>query len=162
MNEVCFLADSEEQTERLGRALASCLPDGTVISLIGTLGAGKTRLVQAVAAACGIPREQAVSPTFVLCHEYIGRRTIYHFDAYRLRDSSEFNSIGAEEYLWSSALTFVEWADRVMDALPSDRIEVRIEIESETARRFWIRADGEALRDFPSMILKKLGDGAPG
>ena len=54
---------NEQDTDRLGAALAEVLPPGTVVALIGTLGAGKTRLVQAVAAALGVPRDAVTSPT---------------------------------------------------------------------------------------------------
>ena len=77
MSELHFDAASEADTDRLGAALAELLPAGTVVALTGTLGAGKTRLVQAVAAASGIDRLQVTSPTFVLCQTYRGRRTIH-------------------------------------------------------------------------------------
>src|SRR5262245_16376862 len=113
MPPLIFNSKSEGDTDRLGAALAEALPAGTTVALIGTLGAGKTRLVQAVAAALGIPRDKATSPTFVLVNEYRGRRPVYHFDAYRLRDEDEFLALGAEEYFESEGITFVEWADRV-------------------------------------------------
>lgn len=140
MNAFTFIATSEADTQRLGRALAEILPDGTTIALIGTLGAGKTRLVQAVAAACDIAADEVVSPTFTLCHEYHGRRTIYHFDAYRLKDDDEFLELGPDEYFDSPALTFVEWGDRVIDCLPRQRLEIRIEVTGETERTFEITA----------------------
>jgi tRNA threonylcarbamoyladenosine biosynthesis protein TsaE len=142
MTSFTFHAASEVDTERLGQALAKVLPDGTTIALIGTLGAGKTRLVQAVAAACGVPRNEVVSPTFTLCHEYQGERTIYHFDAYRLKDDDEFLELGPDEYFDSPALTFVEWGDRVSDCLPRQRLEIRIRPLGETAREFEIRSQG--------------------
>ena len=74
------------------------LPDGTTVALCGTLGAGKTRLVQAIAEAAGVDRRDVLSPTFVLIQEYHGRRSIYHIDAYRLRDEDEFLALGPEEY----------------------------------------------------------------
>ena len=86
-----FTANNEHDTDRLGAALAEVLPPGTVVALIGTLGAGKTRLVQAVAAALGVPPGSVTSPTFVLVNEYTGGRLpIYHFDTYRLKDDDEF------------------------------------------------------------------------
>jgi tRNA threonylcarbamoyladenosine biosynthesis protein TsaE len=136
MNEFVFTANSEADTERLGRALADVLPGGTVVALIGTLGAGKTRLVQAFAAAHGVPRDAATSPTFVLVNEYRGRVPIYHIDAYRLRDEDEFLELGPEEYFDSAGVTFVEWADRVTDCLPAERLEIRCEAVGETVRRF--------------------------
>lgn len=137
-----FQSDSEADTDRLGAALAKALPSGTVIALIGTLGAGKTRLVQAVAMASGISPDSVVSPTFVLIAEYQGQRTIYHFDTYRLRDEDEFIELGPEEYFDSDGLSFVEWADRVEICLPRARVEIQIEVTGETSRQFTLRAVG--------------------
>jgi tRNA threonylcarbamoyladenosine biosynthesis protein TsaE len=144
-NEFTFLARSEAETDCLGAALADALPAGTTVALIGTLGAGKTRLVQAVAAALGVPREEATSPTFVLVNEYRGRRPVYHFDAYRLRDEDEFIELGPEEYFESDGLTFVEWADRVAGCLPAERVENQCDAVGETERRFTVRATSDAL-----------------
>jgi tRNA threonylcarbamoyladenosine biosynthesis protein TsaE len=140
-----FIAKSLADTERLGAALAAALPSSTTVALIGTLGAGKTRLVQAVAAALGVPREAATSPTFVLVNEYRGRLPVYHFDAYRLRDQEEFLDLGPEEYFESDGITFVEWADRVAECLPTDRIEIRCEAVGENSRRFVISATSPKL-----------------
>ncbi len=145
MEPFTFLAASEADTDRLGAALARALPPGTTVALIGTLGAGKTRLVQAVAAALGVPRDAATSPTFVLVNEYHGQRTIYHFDAYRLRDEDEFNELGPEEYFESDGLTFVEWADRVANCLPAERVEIQCDAVGETERRFTVSATTKEL-----------------
>jgi tRNA threonylcarbamoyladenosine biosynthesis protein TsaE len=118
------------------------LPPGTTVALIGTLGAGKTRLVQALAAGCGVPRETVVSPTFVLCQEYHGQRTLYHLDAYRLKDDDEFLELGPEEYFASDGITLIEWADRVLDCLPPQRLEIHIEVVGDTARQFRLAAVG--------------------
>jgi tRNA threonylcarbamoyladenosine biosynthesis protein TsaE len=138
-----FRAQSEADTERLGRALAAVLPAGAVVALIGTLGAGKTRLVQAIAAASGVDPAIVVSPTFVLVHEYAGNRPIYHFDAYRLKDDDEFLALGPEEYFDSDGVTLVEWADRVERCLPPDYVEVRIDVIGPTERLFEVRAIGD-------------------
>jgi tRNA threonylcarbamoyladenosine biosynthesis protein TsaE len=145
MEEFEFLARDESDTDRLGAALAAALPAGTTVALIGTLGAGKTRLVQAFAAACGVPRDEATSPTFVLVNEYRGRLPIYHIDAYRVRDEDEFLELGPDEYFESAGVTFVEWADRVATCLPADRLEIRCEPIGETERRFTVRATGPHL-----------------
>src|SRR4051794_22016451 len=126
MNELVFEATDEQATDRFGAALADALPPGTTVALCGILGAGKTRLVQAIAAACGVPREEVVSPTFVLCQQYRGRRTINHLDAYRLHDEDEFRELGIDEMFASEALTIIEWADRVADALPDEYLRIDI------------------------------------
>ena len=131
-----YTSRSEADTDRIGAELAAELKPGTVVALIGPLGAGKTRLVQAIAAALGVPRDAVTSPTFVLVNEYRqGRLPIFHFDAYRLKDLDEFLELGPEEYFDSGGLTFIEWADRVAEALPSTRIEIRIEIPADDDRR---------------------------
>ncbi|NUQ62406.1 MAG: tRNA (adenosine(37)-N6)-threonylcarbamoyltransferase complex ATPase subunit type 1 TsaE [Pirellulales bacterium] len=143
MERLIFVAGDESQTARLGAALAEAIPDGTVVSLCGTLGAGKTRLVQAIAEADGVDRRSVVSPTFVLLQEYQGRRPIHHFDAYRLRDEDEFLGLGPEEYFESGGISLIEWADRVESCLPAERLDVRIEVTGDTARRFEIEGHGD-------------------
>ena len=77
MTNVILEIEDLSATDRLGRLLAEHLPDGSVVALIGTLGAGKTRLVQALTAHSGNGEEIASSPTFVLLHEYVdGNRPI--------------------------------------------------------------------------------------
>jgi tRNA threonylcarbamoyladenosine biosynthesis protein TsaE len=142
MTALLYTADDESATDALGAALADVLPAGAVVGLCGPLGAGKTRLVQAIAAAAGVDRRDVLSPTFVLLHEYRGRRSIYHFDAYRVRDAAEFESLGPEEYFEGDGLSLIEWADRVAVCLPKDRIEIRIEPVGPNARRFEITAIG--------------------
>ena len=143
MNRFIYDAADESATAALGAALAQLLPDGTTVALCGTLGAGKTRLVQAIAEAAGVERRQVVSPTFVLISEYHGRRTIHHIDAYRLRDEDEFDALGPDDYFESDGLTLIEWADRVSLSLPADRIEIRIEVTGPQSRRFEITAVGQ-------------------
>jgi tRNA threonylcarbamoyladenosine biosynthesis protein TsaE len=147
-----FVATNETETTRFGAALARVLPPGTVVSLCGTLGAGKTRLVQAVAEGCGVQRRDVVSPTFVLIQEYQGERPVYHIDAYRVRDEDEFEQLGPEEYFESDGITLVEWADRVEACMPPDRVEVRIEVTGEHSRSFQVRTLGR----FDSAMLERL------
>jgi tRNA threonylcarbamoyladenosine biosynthesis protein TsaE len=143
MTRLIFDAFSEADTARLGAALAEVLPDGTTVALCGTLGAGKTRLVQAIAEAAGVNRRDVVSPTFVLIQQYHGRRTIYHIDAYRLHDADEFRALGPEEYLESDGLALIEWADRVRACLPAERVEIQIEVTGPESRRFEVVGIGE-------------------
>ena len=72
MHRFTYDALDEAATAALGAALADLLPNGAVVALCGTLGAGKTRLVQAIAQGCGVDPRDVVSPTFVLVHEYPG------------------------------------------------------------------------------------------
>src|SRR5579871_5751059 len=78
-------------TQEFGRRLGALLGPGTVVALIGELGAGKTQLVRAIAEGMGLADSRIVtSPTFVLVQEYAARLPIYHFDAYRLNTEAAF------------------------------------------------------------------------
>ena len=151
-----FHAHSLADTDRLGAALAECLPAGTTIALGGTLGAGKTRLVQAVAAALGVSRDVVVSPTFVLCQEYHGRRSIYHLDAYRIADDDEFLQLGVEEYFDSPALVFIEWAERIERSLPREHLAIEIAVVGEEQRKFAVSARGPSLALVVEAIAARL------
>ena len=145
MSRLLFVAQDLSDTDRLGATLAQVLPASSVVSLVGTLGAGKTYLVQALASALGVARESVVSPTFVLCQEYQGSKKIVHVDAYRLRDEDEFLELGPQEWFESEGLTLIEWADRVESCLPVERLEIRIEVLPADARQFEMRAIGESM-----------------
>lgn len=154
---ITFNLSSEHDTERLGAALAAALPSGTVVGLIGPLGAGKTRLVQAAATAVGVPAGTVTSPTFVLVNEYRGGRVpIYHFDSYRLKDEDEFYALGPEEYFDSTGITFVEWADRFPEVLPAERIDIILEVIGETERRITMRGTSPAMETLVGQIAQTV------
>ena len=152
-----FDADDEAATAALGAALAAVLPAGATVALYGTLGAGKTRLVQAIAEATGVDRRNVVSPTFVLIQEYQGRRPIYHFDAYRLRDEDEFLGLGPDEYFEGDGLVLVEWADRVRAACLASGWRFT-SVSGPQSRRFEIAAVGSRYAGLIDELAKK----APG
>ncbi|MGW8258462.1 MAG: tRNA (adenosine(37)-N6)-threonylcarbamoyltransferase complex ATPase subunit type 1 TsaE [Thermoguttaceae bacterium] len=158
MKHFSFIAADEKDTARLGGALSEYLTNGTVVCLCGTLGAGKTRLVQAVAEGLGIERREVVSPTFVLIKEYQGRKKLFHIDAYRLRDEDEFLALGADEYLESDGVVFIEWAERVVGCLPSERVEINIEVLGKTRRQFEITSIGEKYLTLVSDLASSLAD----
>jgi len=137
-----YLASNEQGTERLGSALAEKLCAGMVVALVGDLGAGKTRLVQSIAAAMGVPRVDVNSPTFVLIQEYEGRLPLFHIDTYRLRDTDEFLELGTDELIEDEGVCLIEWADRVIDVLPKDLLRIEIECTGETSRRFQLTGSG--------------------
>jgi tRNA threonylcarbamoyladenosine biosynthesis protein TsaE len=153
-----LIANDEDDTARLGTAIADAVPPGTTIGLIGTLGAGKTRLVQAIAAALGIAPSTVTSPTFVLVNEYAGgRMPVYHFDTYRLKDASEFLDLGPEEYFHADGITFVEWADRVVEWLPAERLDISLEVTGSTSRQITITATTPPLEAVASRIQAACG-----
>ena len=131
-------------TTAFGHRLGQLLFPGSVVALIGPLGAGKTYLVRAIAEGLGIADSRAVSsPTFVLLQEYAARLPIYHFDAYRLRGEAEFFDLGAHEYLAGDGACLIEWADRVSNSLPAEHLGIELVVTGETARRAVMQAAGE-------------------
>jgi tRNA threonylcarbamoyladenosine biosynthesis protein TsaE len=125
---------SEDDTARLGRAIAELVEPGVVVGLVGPLGAGKTRLVRAIAEALGVDPAAISSPTFVLIQEYDGRLPVYHFDAYRLPTPEAFEDLGVAEYWDGGGVCLVEWSDRVRDLLPARSWTVTIRPAGPTAR----------------------------
>lgn len=152
---------SEDDTDRLGQDLARVLRPGLTIGLNGDLGAGKTRFVRALCMGLGIRSDAVTSPTFVLMQLYTGGRLpVAHFDTYRLGDVDEFVAIGAEEYLHSDEwLCVVEWADRVAEVLPRDRLTIIASHVSEHSRRFEFFASGaKSLAVMDSLVLLRRMD----
>lgn len=143
MSSMQLLVESLTETEALGRRLGELLFPNAVVAMIGPLGAGKTHFVRAVAEGLGIRNPLAVtSPTFVLIQEYPARLPIFHFDAYRLPGSREFLDLGVHEYYEAGGVCLIEWADRVMDALPKEHLRIEIEPVDENSRRFLFCAHG--------------------
>jgi tRNA threonylcarbamoyladenosine biosynthesis protein TsaE len=144
MNPIVIDVPSLTETEALGRRLAELLFPGAVVGLVGTLGAGKTHLVRAIAQGLDIANPAVVnSPTFVLIQEYDARLPIYHFDAYRLKNEAEFIDLGVHEYFQGRGVCLIEWADKVPTCLPKERLEIRIAITGEQSRRFELAGIGE-------------------
>jgi len=137
--------DSDRATKALGEKLGRLLKSGDLVALTGALGAGKTCFTQGLAQGLGI-KEAVTSPTFVLIKEYAGPISLYHFDAYRLNDPEEFLALGSAEYFAGTGVCVVEWADRVAETLPEDRIEVEIRYLPDNPEGRLIRLTGRGRR----------------
>ena len=122
-------------TEAAGAALARRLAPGDCVCLIGPLGAGKTAFVRGAMRALGV-RRPAMSPTFVLAREGVGRVPVAHLDFYRLRVRAEER--GLLDYLDGRHVVFVEWADRDPGFWPRNAIVVTIEPKAGDVRRIRI------------------------
>lgn len=147
-------SDSPDVTRAIGRSLGCVAEPGLVVALIGPLGAGKTHFVRGVAEGLGVADSRIVSsPTFVLLQEYSGRLPIYHFDIYRLTRPADFLGLGPEEYLEGDGVCLIEWADRVLDHLPTDRLEIQLLLRGESARDLKLSAPLETGAD---RVLEKL------
>lgn len=116
-----------EDTFVLGQKIGELVKPGTVISLVGDLGVGKTVFTQGLAKGLGIT-EPVNSPTFTIVQVYDGGRLpFYHFDVYRIGDIEEMDEIGYEDYFYGSGVTMIEWANLIEEILPQDYQEVQIE-----------------------------------
>lgn len=120
-----FHSSSPEETFRLAARLVETLPRGSVLALHGDLGAGKTCLVQGLAAALGL-EVLVSSPTFTIVHEYAGDPGLNHIDLYRIGSEEEAADLGLEDYLEPTGYTAIEWADRAAGLLPERTVHIRL------------------------------------
>jgi tRNA threonylcarbamoyladenosine biosynthesis protein TsaE len=129
-----IILESLEATARLGQRLGEIAEAGDIITLAGSLGAGKTTLTQSIGQGLKVPAECYItSPTFSLLHEYPGRLPLYHMDLYRL-SCQEIIDLGFEDYLYDDGLSVVEWPDRLDEIMPRDRLQIELEMTAETTR----------------------------
>jgi tRNA threonylcarbamoyladenosine biosynthesis protein TsaE len=128
MHSRILLLPDAKATEDLGRALASTLSGGMVITLAGQLGAGKTTLVRGVLRGLDI-RGAVKSPTYTLVEPYaISSLYLYHFDFYRLGDPDEWEAAGFREYFRDDAICMIEWPEKAGPALPRPDLAISLEI----------------------------------
>jgi tRNA threonylcarbamoyladenosine biosynthesis protein TsaE len=131
--------NSLDELDTVAEAVINSLDGRTVVAFDAPMGAGKTTLISRIAALLGA-EDSVTSPTFAIVNQYEGtEHTIYHFDMYRIERVEEALDFGSEEYLSSGDLCLVEWPEKIEPLLPDDTMIVRIEILSDTARRFEIQ-----------------------
>lgn len=129
------ISPSVAATERIAGELAMTLSPGACVALEGELGAGKTQFVRGLVKALGGDGRAVSSPTFVLLNIYpTPKLRVFHLDAYRVHGSEDFANIGFSELLEQNGIVVVEWASRVKDILPNERINVRITPMGERTR----------------------------
>jgi len=109
--------------------------ENKVFAFNGKMGAGKTTFVKAICEVLGV-KEIINSPTFSIVNEYEAAdgKIIYHFDCYRINNFQEAQDFGAEEYLYSGNLCFIEWSENIAALLPDSMVNVNIE-EVENGKR---------------------------
>ncbi len=154
-----IITSSTEQTEEVGRLLGTMLEPGDLVCLFGDLGAGKTHFSFGIARGLQVLNPYITSPTFTFVNEYQGRIPFYHIDLYRLKEPSELEGIGFEEYIESDGATVIEWAERAEEELPEDRLNIYLSDVSENSRELGFFAEGERyeklLADLKNAIEEK-------
>ena len=142
MKSTTFHTQSEDETIALGEKLAAELQAKAVVLLIGDLGAGKTTLAKGIVKGLGAARpEEVSSPTFTLIHEYGPR--VYHVDLYRLDRAEQVAAIGLEELFERQAVVLIEWGERFLELMPTDRVEVKLRAITENSREIQVSPVGD-------------------
>jgi tRNA threonylcarbamoyladenosine biosynthesis protein TsaE len=156
------ISHSPKETLQLGKSLGSSLIPGDIILLNGDLGAGKTHLTQGICYGVGLDEGSYIrSPTFTLINEYQGKLPIYHIDLYRIDSLEEIYSLGLEEIIFNQGITIIEWAEKLRSPKNhknlilniQDRIEINIEIVSESEREFTFNTFFPEPRSLPILTL---------
>jgi tRNA threonylcarbamoyladenosine biosynthesis protein TsaE len=135
-----YRSSSPDETAAIARRLVAELAPGTVLALVGPLGAGKTAFVKGLAAGLGIPPREVVSPTFTLVHEHAADVPLFHADLYRLSGPEQVAELGLDDYAARGGILAVEWAERAGDALPAGALTVTFTVTGPGTRRITVAA----------------------
>jgi tRNA threonylcarbamoyladenosine biosynthesis protein TsaE len=143
------VSSSVEETLRIGALLGRHLTNGSVVTLNGELGSGKTCLARGIAQGLKVPEGFYVtSPSYSLINEYPGRLLLFHVDLYRVQDVSEFEELGLEEIVEGDGVTVIEWADKWVGALPNHRLAVWMSIVNDRTRALQLTGYGPRAVDW--------------
>jgi tRNA threonylcarbamoyladenosine biosynthesis protein TsaE len=144
--ELSLQTTSEEGTEALGVSIGEALHDSVVIAMYGEMGSGKTTFVRGLAKGLGVTGV-VNSPTYTLMQRYEGRLTLDHYDAWMEGRERDVLADGAHELLGLGGVSVIEWADRVEDLLPDERLEIRLLVTGTLDRDVtlrWLSTNAEA------------------
>ena len=155
------LTTSPQETQLLAEGLGQLLQPGDVIALVGELGSGKTLFSQGLARGLEVPETFYItSPTFAIINEYPGRIPFYHLDLYRVDNAAEFSELGLEEILYGQGAVAIEWAERLGENLPGERLEVHLAFSDETSRSLIFHAFGANAQQLLNTFIDSYeGDG---
>ncbi|WP_214824329.1 tRNA (adenosine(37)-N6)-threonylcarbamoyltransferase complex ATPase subunit type 1 TsaE [Exiguobacterium sp. s28] len=135
-----LITHSAAETQAVAEKLATLVKAGTVITLDGDLGAGKTTFTQGFGKGLGVTRN-VNSPTFTIMKQYQGRLPLYHMDVYRLEDTGD--DIGLEEYINGDGVAIVEWSNLIESSLPTERLAITIERVGDEERQLTFAPVGD-------------------
>ena len=139
-----LVTEGEKETLAVGDCLGRELLPGDLVALTGELGAGKTCFVKGLSRGLQVPAESYVrSPSFLILNIYDGRCPLYHMDLYRIHDPSELEDLGYRDFFFGEGVTAVEWAEKIPDLLPMDRVNICFSFLGETRRELKLEAKGD-------------------
>ncbi len=143
-----IISRSPEETLRFGALLGKYLSKGSVIALSGELGSGKTCLTQGIARGLRVPEHLYVtSPSYTIVNEYPGWLCLFHVDLYRIESCTQLDEIGLDEVLGADNVTVIEWAEKLGEALPNERLSISISTVDHQTRNLHLMASGQSAVD---------------
>lgn len=149
MKEWKVVTDSPQKTKALAEMIGRAVSAGTLITLSGDLGAGKTTFTQGLARGLDIDRK-VTSPTFTIMKEYKGRLPLYHIDAYRLENITQ--DLGFEDYIDGDGVCVIEWANFIEYVLPDQLLNIEFTINDDDSRTLTLQGHGEKYEEVISKI----------
>ena len=152
-----FVTNDALETQELGTKFARILlarglqgvslSESNVIALYGDLGSGKTTFVQGLAKGLGI-NKRIISPTFIILRTYNLRdknydlkfKNFYHADLYRINNEKDIEGLGFDEIIKNKRnVAVIEWAEKMKNLFPKERIDIYFEYLDENKRKITIR-----------------------
>ena len=119
MNKIkSWRSSSIQDSQEIAKELSTIFKKGNIVFLDGTLGSGKTFLVQNICAKWNV-QDDVTSPTFTIIQNYSGDYMVNHIDLYRIEEQNELDHLGWEDMLYSDAVTFVEWPQKIENYVDS-------------------------------------------
>lgn len=140
-----IVSNSIDETQSAGLRLGNLLKrtgKQFTIYLFGDLGSGKTVFIKGLGSACGISPRDIGSASFVIIAEYLSSPPFHHIDLYRIEGEEALESTGLWEYIDSTGITAIEWAERLPE-IPEGGIKVRLTILGENTREITIEGIDE-------------------
>src|SRR3989344_4050210 len=113
-----IISSNLDETQKLAYNFSKNLKAGSVVVFFAPLGAGKTTFIKNIVQNFSKKNIEVTSPTFVYMNIYDTETPIYHFDLYRIKNSSDFINFGFDEYFSNNGICLIEWAENILDILP--------------------------------------------
>ena len=130
-----LFAENLEQLNSIAKQILDHTSTHKKFAFYGEMGVGKTTLIKALSLQLGVT-DIVSSPTFSIVNEYQADENtkIYHFDFYRIEDENEAYDMGYEEYFFSSAYCFIEWAEKIPNLIEDDMVQIKMSVAGNTRK----------------------------